>query len=263
MVISYLRRRIPPSPADGFGADRTVGDCVPFSRSNTSISSRIVSLQHSAISIYFARVKNVTRNGGTVILYQHSFGHIPALASIVLLVCTLGNGCVWRGATADQYIGPLLFNTERFPTRAASIDEQVHFPALIEWGQQWGISVGIVRRVIASPRVIDASQPVIRRSTIEASRPFFSIPITKNLSLSPFYLRIEHKPSPEFRIRSLVGFQGSVGAEGNFLSVGLATTREFIPRHGGPYLLCHDSRAPLETTFVVYKNSTGFTSTPC
>lgn len=191
------------------------------------------------------------------------FDSVPTLAPIALLVCTLGSGCVWRGATADHYIGPLLFSTERFYAKAARIDEQVHFPALIESGQQWGISVGIVRRMTASPRVIDASQPASKPLATEASRPFFSLPISKTLSLSPFYLRIERKTSPELRIRSLVGFQGSMGAEGSFLSIGLATTREFIPRHEGSYLLCHDSRAPLETTFVVYKNNTGFTSAHC
>ncbi len=198
-----------------------------------------------------------------MIPYRLLFDSVPTLVPIALLICTLGSGCVWRGATADHYIGPLLFGTERFHARAARIDEQVHFPALIESGQQWGISVGIVRRMTASPRVIDASQPVSTRPATEAPRPFFSLPISKALSLSPFYLRIERETSPEFRIRSLVGFQGSVGAEGNFLSAGLATTREFIPHHEGSYLLCHDSRAPLETTFVVYKNGTGFTSTSC
>ena len=181
--------------------------------------------------------------------------------SIALLMAI--PGCVWRGETADHYIGPLLFGTQRFPARVASIDEQVHFPVLIESGRQWGISLGIMRHITASPQVIDATQPTRKPLASEGPRPFFSIPITKNLALSPFHLRIDRQVSPELRIRSLVGFQGSVGEEGNFLSVGLATTREFTPHHEGPYLLCHDSRDPLGTTFVLYKNNAGFPPTPC
>jgi hypothetical protein len=199
-----------------------------------------------------------------VITYRFFFGLIPTLTSIALLVvCALGSGCVWRGAAADHYIGPLLFGTERFHARAASIDEQVHFPALIELGQQWGISVGIVRRITASPRMIDVNQPVSMRPATEASRPLFSIPISKNLSLSPFYLRIERMTIPELRIRSLVGFQGSVGNEGNFLSVGLSTTREFVPLQNGTYVLCHDSHRPLEMTFAVYKYRNGGSPITC
>lgn len=181
--------------------------------------------------------------------------------SIALLMAI--PGCVWRGETADHYIGPLLFGTQRFPARVASIDEQVHFPVLIESGRQWGVSLGIVRRIVASPRVIDASLLPNKRTETDGPRPFFSIPVTKNLALSPFYLRIDRQVSPELRVRSLIGFQGSVGEEGNFLSVGLATTREFTPHHEGPYLLCHDGRDPLGTTFVLYKNGTGFHPTPC
>lgn len=176
------------------------------------------------------------------------------ITAVAFLSHTL-TGCVWKGATTDHYIGPLLFGGQKSRARIDSINEQVHFPALVESGRQWGISLGVMRRITGSPQVVDASQST-KRSGAEILHPFFSIPITKSLSLSPIYLRIDRQTSPELRIRSLVGFQGSVGDEGNFLSVGLSTTREFVPLQNGAYILCHDSQRPLETTFVVYKNKT-------
>ena len=180
-----------------------------------------------------------------------------------MLAVLIASGCVWRGDTADHYIGPLLFGTQRFPARVASINEQVHFPALIESGRQWGFSLGVIRRVTATPRVVDGDQPTGDRSSAKSPRSFFSIPITESLAVSPFYLRIDLQTSSEFIIRSLVGFQGSIGDEGNFLSAGLSTTRQFTPRQEGAYLLCHDSHVPLEMTFIVYKNQSGFSPTPC
>jgi hypothetical protein len=187
-----------------------------------------------------------------VIPYRLISDFFLSTTAIVLLSYTF-IGCVWKGATTDHYIGPLLFGTQQPRAKAATVNEQVHFPALIESGRQWGISLGIVRHITATPRIIDTGRSTKRAAT-EKLRPFFSIPITKSLAFSPIYLRIDRQTSPELRIRSLVGFQGSVGDEGNFLSVGLSTTREFVPLHSGTYVLCHDSHRPLETTFVVYKN---------
>lgn len=188
-------------------------------------------------------------------------GGLPIVAFAALLV--IGTGCVWRGDSADHYIGPLFYGPLQTSAKVGHIDEQVHFPILIETGRQWGVSLGIMRRIAASPRIINPSQPLDQLATPEIVRQFLSIPITRRLAFSPLYLRIDRRTNPEFKIRSLVGFQTSGGEDGYFLSAGLATTREFIPRHVGPYMLCHESRNPLDTTLVIYRNSTDVLSAPC
>ncbi|MEX5220069.1 MAG: hypothetical protein NW701_19785 [Nitrospira sp.] len=187
-----------------------------------------------------------------MIIHRFDCGVFLSITAIAFLSYTL-TGCVWRGRTTDHYIGPLLFGTEEPRAKVERIDEQVHFPALIESGRQWGISLGIVRRITAIPQRVGAGRSMKRLGT---STPFFIIPITKHLALSPIYLRINRQTGPELRIRSLVGFQGAMGDEGNFLSIGLSTTWEFMPLQDGTYILCHDSHRPLETTFTVYKDRT-------
>lgn len=175
----------------------------------------------------------------------------------------MSTGCVWRGENADHYVGPLLFGSRQYSAKIASLEEQIHFPIVIESGKQWGLSVGVLRHITATPNVIGEQDATISHSTKEISRSLLSLPVTKTLTLSLFYLRIDRAADSEFIIRSLIGVQGSVGEEGNFLSAGLSTTRQFTPHHEGTYLLCHDSHRPFETTFVVFKNSAQFSPMPC
>ena len=182
---------------------------------------------------------------------------------LILLTICVASGCVWRGVTSDHHFGPLLFGSTEYSKKISHIDEQIHFPAVFESGNQWGLSFGILRHITATPQVIKDGGTTIPRQTDRTTHPFFSIVITKALAFSPFYLRVDRRTNPEFRIRSLVGLQASVGEEGNFLNAGISTTREFIPREDGLYLLCHNSRVPLEMTFLLYREADHFPSMSC
>jgi hypothetical protein len=189
--------------------------------------------------------------------------HNRIVGFVMLITIWATSGCVWRGDTSDHYFGPLLFGSTEHSKNIAQIDEQIHFPAVLESGNQWGLSLGVLRHITATPLIFKDGAVTNSRPAGKAVRSFFSIAITKALAFSPFYLRIDHRTSPEFRIRSLVGLQASVGAEGNFLNAGLSVTREFTPREDGLYLFCHNSRVPLEMTFLLYRETDHFPSMSC
>jgi hypothetical protein len=136
---------------------------------------------------------------------------IDSLAGLLMILTILGvSGCVWRGDTSDHYFGPLLFGSTEYSKKIAHVDEQIHFPAVLESGNQWGLSFGILRHITATPLIFKDGDVTNSRPAGKAARSFFSIAMTKALAFSPFYLRIDHRTSPEFRIRSLVGLQASV-----------------------------------------------------
>jgi hypothetical protein len=170
---------------------------------------------------------------------------------IILLNCSLfSNGCAIRTSQAEHYFGPMLYTTGQQAT-VQSMSEQRHFPFLAEIGTQWGLSVGIIRRVRAIPLILDEMGKPDSTNRLEHIWSWGGIQLSSNTFLSLLYLLASPSDPPEFLARSIVGASIGIGSEQNALTAGTKRMTEFRPLTSGIHRLCYQSEAPGRMNYVV------------
>lgn len=190
--------------------------------------------------------------------------HLPALTlCIALLSCPFFiNGCAVRTSQAEYYFGPVLYTTGQQAT-VQSMSEQTHFPFLAEAGTQWGLSIGVIRRVRAIPLILNAAGLPAPSNQLEHLTSWGGIQLSSNTFLSLFYLRATPSEPPEFLARSIVGASIGVGSEQNTLTAGIKYVTEFRPLTSGIHRLCYQSGAPGRMNYVVAERVESLSQFPC
>jgi hypothetical protein len=174
------------------------------------------------------------------------------LSLLILLKSSL-YGCIIRTSHADHYLGPVIL-VQGSADVSAGTSEQIHFPAVIEMGTQWGISIGLIKRVVGSPDEVTSSNDAGHPQNRILVSTFMGFPLTSNALISLLYLRAEQEALPEFRMRSLIGGRIGFGAEYRSASIGVVHTTEFVPLKEGLYFLCYRSNQPEALRFIFARN---------
>ena len=176
---------------------------------------------------------------------------MPAALLSMLLVAGLG-GCAWRSASAEHYLGPVLFRySEPRPDRAA-IHQVVAIGALAEGGSQWGLTLGVVHRTSVVPRIVGVEEPVTAPTPVARWTPVDVPPEPGRWNVSWFYLRLPAPRSMGLITRRLYGAQVIAGPELSAVSLGItAVTRVRVPDDALVHVI-YDSHAPLSAVFSVW-----------
>lgn len=189
---------------------------------------------------------------------------LSALAfCLAVLSCSiLVSACAIRTSQAEHYLGPVLYTTGRHAT-VQSMSEQLHFPLLAEVGTQWGLSVGVVRRVRAVPLILNTEGAPDPANQPEHLISWGLLQLSSNTFLSPLYLRVTPSEPPEFLVRSVVGASIGVGSEQNTLTAGMKHMTEFRPVTSGIHFLCYQSARPGRMSYVVSEQPELFSRLAC
>ena len=182
---------------------------------------------------------------------------------IVILSCSFfASGCAVRTSQAEHYIGPILYTTGQQAT-VQSMSEQRHFPFLAEVGTQWGLSIGVIRRVRAVPLVLDEMGRLDSANQPEHIRSWGMIRLSSTTFLSLLYLRSTPSKPPEFLARSILGVSLGVGSEQYALTAGMKHVADVRPITKGIHRLCYQSGAPERMNYVVAERLESLSQLPC
>lgn len=169
---------------------------------------------------------------------------------ITLLQC----GCVWRTSTSEHYIGPVLFRYAASSAYEAVVWQHRHFPLVVEAGRQWGMSLWWFDRIAAFPKDLD--EPEHQRVPTSWRRWWLPFSSGEEISQgewawSPFYLRGDSLPIPEFVCRTHLGLVIEMGAEARSAGFGFSQSTQLIPHDHAFYVFRFDKTRPMNTRFVV------------
>src|SRR6266478_2642247 len=78
--------------------------------------------------------------------------HSPRAWTAPWLLLLLASSCAIRSATADHYVGPVLYRRGTPCRDGADVTEVVQVGGAAETGREWGVSLGVIERVAATPR---------------------------------------------------------------------------------------------------------------
>ncbi|MDH5738921.1 MAG: hypothetical protein OEY77_01195 [Nitrospira sp.] len=182
---------------------------------------------------------------------------------IAILSCSFFvSGCAVRTSQGEHYIGPVLYTTGQQAT-VQSMSEQRHFPVLVEVGTQWGLSIGVIRRVRAVPLILDEMGQRHSANQPEHIRSWGMIRLSPTTFLSLLYLRATPSEPPKFLARSILGISLGVGSEQYTLTAGMKHVTEVRPITEGIHRLCYQSGAPERMSYVVAERLESLSQLPC
>jgi len=161
----------------------------------------------------------------------------------VTLVPVVVSSCAFRTAGADHYVGPILYRTAAACPDGADTTQVVSVGAAIETGRQWGLSLGFIERVAASPR----------DGEIPCSTAAQGGTVDRRWHVSAIYVRFDHDEPPRFVHRSVVGAQAVAGLEANALSIGAISATLLLPPPDAYCNLRYDARDPTGMHFTVWR----------
>jgi hypothetical protein len=118
----------------------------------------------------------------------------------------------------------------------------VQFGGAAEAGRQWGLSLGFIDRVAATPRDGIAPCPAEAGSGDDRRQWHFS----------PLYKRFDDREPPRFVHRSVVGTQAVAGPEGGALSLGAISATLFTPPPDAFCSFRYDASDPTGMRFTVW-----------
>lgn len=170
------------------------------------------------------------------------------VAAVVALI--LPAGCAWRMGGDEHYVGPVLFRHREAPPGGARVTEVVRVGLAFEGGHQWGMAVGLGRRISASAVDVcdeSSSVPPLRIITWPPDRG-------ARWTFSPIYLRIENTPPPDFLGRSTYGFELAMGPELTALSIGATSRTRLVPPADSISRFVYDASDSLATRFVTCRD---------
>jgi hypothetical protein len=137
------------------------------------------------------------------------------------------------------------------------MSEQIHFPALLEAGSQWGLSVGVIKRVRAVPLFMNDDPTLMNKANIpERLLSWGGVWLSRNMLLNLGYLRVIQSSEPQFLARSVVGATAMLGRETNALSAGSTQVTYVRAVKDGLRFLCYESAAPERMVFLSVKKLT-------
>ncbi len=133
--------------------------------------------------------------------------------------------------------------------RRAHVLEVVRFGLIGELGEQWGLAVGVIDRVSASPHAPGA--------TAVPSR--WSLPLQSRAALAPdawhvswLYARLDH-PAPAALVRRVVyGSEATIGPDATALSLGVTSRLSVRAAPDSVSLIRFNSDHPLATRVTVW-----------
>lgn len=186
-----------------------------------------------------------------------SFKHLRFLlvGYLLLSALCLQPGCAWRSQEAEHYFGPVMYRHSDPQSGKAYLGEQIHFPFLLEGGDQWGVAIGLSRRLVASPNMIKKSGK--RESDLSLwkwTKPlsFFSDSSGNEWNFSLIYLRGDGLKGSSLFSRSQFGGSVGIGEEARNISLGITKKVEIYPIHEGLYFLEYNSDRPNETRYEIW-----------
>jgi hypothetical protein len=167
-----------------------------------------------------------------------------------LMVFWTVSGCAYRTSDAEHYLGPVVYVTGSQAT-VQSMSEQIHFPALLEAGSQWGLSIGVMKRVRAVPLFMNDDPALMHKANMpERLLSWGGIWLSRNMLLNIGYLRVIQSSEPQFVARSVVGATATLGRETNALSAGSTQITYVRGVEDSLRILCYESAAPEKMVFV-------------
>ncbi len=160
-------------------------------------------------------------------------------------------GCAWRSQGVEHYFGPMLLRQQVGQERTRVL-ESAGGPWFFEGGTQWGLSLGLHRRLLALPPSKSAGSP---RRTVY-------LPLGDGWYFSPFHTAVPTAQSgPRFVDRRLFGLQLGLGGEGNSLSLGFTSIQTLTAAPKGSHCFWYLDRHPGQTRFL-YRVMPGDTCRP-
>lgn len=177
------------------------------------------------------------------------------LAGTLLLAVLATGGCAWRSATAEYYLGPVLFRYGPPVDDRPATSEVMVIGLLGEGGQQWGLSFGVVERTTIAPRYVDGMTARDPADAPRWSTPLSPLPppVPGRWNLSLLYLRVDGLGPPALVTRRLHGLQLLAGQETNAASLGMvSSTRVDVPDNVVAFI-DYDARSPMSARFSVWR----------
>ena len=176
---------------------------------------------------------------------------------IVGILCAHAS-CAWRSQEAEHYFGPVMYRYVTPGSGKAYLSEQIHFPFLFETGDQWSFTIGLNRRLVASPIVIKKFRKGKVDSTLwKWTKPLALLPdpAEGEWGVSLIYLRGDGLKESNLFSRAQYGASMGFGNEARNLSLGVASKVELRPVQEGVYLLEYDSNRSNETRYEIWVDS--------
>lgn len=175
----------------------------------------------------------------------------------VLSAALLASGCAWHAAGTEHYFGPVLFRYRETPDHGTLVSEVIRLAVAGEAGRQWGISVGMSRRLMAAAQdsCIEKEEPISPRLRVALSP--YGTPHPGRWTFSPVYLRVDHLAETRFVSRTLYGAEVTAGHETSALSLGVVSRSLFEVPGDSFVRLRFDTDRPMETTLRLCRDLPG------
>jgi hypothetical protein len=161
-------------------------------------------------------------------------------AAVVLL--GVASSCAIRTSSAEHYVGPILYRRGTPCRDGADVLQVVQLGGAGEAGRQWGVSLGLVERVSATPR--DGMQGCAAEPRADGER--------RRWHFSPLYTRFEHSEVPRFVHRSIIGTQAVAGVESTAVSLGIVSATLLLPPPDAFCSFHYDGSDPTGMRFTVW-----------
>ena len=175
-------------------------------------------------------------------------GIATVLLGVILM--TVFGGCVWRMGNEEHYLGPVLLRQVQPPEGKAYVSQQIHFPFVLEGGEQWGISLGYQNRIVAMPQKRPCRYEEELKEIFEHKHQSNIPAKSKEWTFQLFSVNyIQPQMNSKFISRTNVGVTLGFGKEANGLTIGGTRLTELNPSVEGHYIFLYGNTSPLETVF--------------
>jgi hypothetical protein len=141
----------------------------------------------------------------------------------------------------------------------ADVIESSQIGVLGEAGSQWGLSVGWVDRIAASPLagIDDPDAPGVAGAGWQRWLGTMGDLSPGKWHFSPVWTRGRDLPPREFLYRRTIGAQAVAGPEATSVSIGVIVRTLLLPRRDAVTALRFDSSRPFATRLLVWPASSG------